>query len=173
MKRATIPVALLLLICAVIPGCGPQEDSTQGLGAEMRADEETVFTQDTSGADSIDGAPGDAVSAEEGAVSDSQKQALIPGGVVYFRNLGHIPGPRWLDGRTTTGTVGLAPNTGFPYTGTRWRVYRWADGTYSFQCLGTINGPRWLNGRTGNGTVGLAPSTGFPYTGTRWQVFSE
>jgi len=81
----------------------------------------------------------------------------------------------FLDGRTQDGTVGLAPHTNPPFTGTRWEVSerlgswprysRWA-----FKCLGDIPGPRWLDGRTANSTVGLAPHGGQPYTGTRWEV---
>jgi hypothetical protein len=36
--------------------------------------------------------------------------------------MGELQGPRWLDGRTGNGTVGLAPNTNPPFTGTRWEV---------------------------------------------------
>jgi hypothetical protein len=88
-----------------------------------------------------------------------------------FKCLGHIEGPRWLDGRTADGTVGLAPSTGDPYTGTKWQAFEVDDGIYTFKCLGHIEGPRWLDGRTADGTVGLAPSTGDPYTGTKWQAF--
>ncbi len=36
--------------------------------------------------------------------------------------LGNIEGPRFLDGRTGYGTVGLAPSTDGPFTGTHWEV---------------------------------------------------
>jgi hypothetical protein len=36
--------------------------------------------------------------------------------------LGDIDGPRWLDGRTADGTVGVAPTTEPPFTGTKWEV---------------------------------------------------
>ena len=49
--------------------------------------------------------------------------ALSPGNVVKFRCLGNIEGPRFLDGRTANGTVGLAANTGPSFTGTRWTVF--------------------------------------------------
>jgi hypothetical protein len=71
-------------------------------------------------------------------------------------------------------TVGLAPNTDPPYTGTRWEVVRRNPGTYPpswwLKCLADIPGPQWLDGRTGNGTVGLAPTRSAPYTGTRWEI---
>jgi hypothetical protein len=38
--------------------------------------------------------------------------------------MGHLPGNRWLDGRTQDGTVGLAPHTKPPFTGTRWQVVK-------------------------------------------------
>ena len=83
--------------------------------------------------------------------------------------------PRYfLDGRTQNGTVGLAPNTNPPYTGTRWELVRRNPGTWPpnwwLKCLGDIPGPRWLDGRTGNGTVGLAPDRSAPFTGTRWGI---
>ena len=88
-----------------------------------------------------------------------------------FKCLGDVEGPRWLDGRTGDGTVGLAPNTDPPYTGTRWEVtFDEPASIYRFRCLGDVEGPRWLDGRTGDGTVGLAPNTDPSYTGTKWQV---
>jgi hypothetical protein len=99
-----------------------------------------------------------------------EAQILRAGNQVSLRCLGNIPGPRYLDGRTANGTVGLAPNTGREFTGTRWRVVRAGDGVVELKCLGDIEGPRWLDGRTADGTVGLAPNTNRPFTGTRWQV---
>jgi hypothetical protein len=83
--------------------------------------------------------------------------------------------PRYfLDGRTQNGSVGLAPNTDPPYTGTRWEVVQRNPGTWPpswwLKCLGDIPGPQWLDGRTGNGTLGLAPTRSAPYTGTRWEI---
>jgi hypothetical protein len=43
-------------------------------------------------------------------------------GTYFLKCLGDIEGPPWLDGRTGDGTVGLAPNTDPPYTGTKWEV---------------------------------------------------
>jgi ribosomal protein L31 len=96
---------------------------------------------------------------------------LSPGNVVKLRCLGNIEGPRFLDGHTADGTVGLAPNTHPPYTGTRWQVMDGGQGAIALRCLGDIEGRRFLDGRTADGTVGLAPNTHPPYTGTRWEVF--
>jgi hypothetical protein len=100
-----------------------------------------------------------------------------------FRNFDHIslecvsnePGPKFLDGRTQDGTVGLAPHTNPPFTGTRWEVVQANPGKFPpnqwwFKCLGNIPGPQWLDGRTQTRTVGLAPSRGAPFTGTKWEV---
>ena len=87
--------------------------------------------------------------------------------------LGDIEGPRWLDGRTADGTVGLAPNTNRPFTGTRRQVLQVGYNNPNIavlKCLGDIEGPRWLNGRTAGGTVGVAPTTEPPFTGTKWEV---
>jgi hypothetical protein len=95
--------------------------------------------------------------------------------------LGDKPGPRYLDGRTHNGTVGLAPHTNPPFTGTRWRVHYlkpsadnqeyWIYDHIFLYCEGTGPGDyRYLDGRTHNGTVGLAPHTNPPYTGTRWHL---
>jgi len=42
--------------------------------------------------------------------------------IVALKCLGDIEGSRWLDGRTADGTVGLAPTTEPPFTGTKWEV---------------------------------------------------
>ena len=42
--------------------------------------------------------------------------------IITLKCLGEAPGPRYLDGRTQDGTVGLAPHTDPPYTGTRWSM---------------------------------------------------
>jgi len=68
------------------------------------------------------------------------------GNNVSLRCLGNIPGPRYLDGRTANGTVGLAPNLSPKFTGTEWRVVRAGDGVVELKCLGDIEGPRWQNG---------------------------
>src|SRR5437867_286624 len=97
---------------------------------------------------------------------------LTSGRHVALKCLGNVNGPRWLDGRTANGTVGLAPKMGVKqFSGTQWLVVRRGDGIVSFKCLGVTNGPRWLDGRTANGTVGLAPRTDAQFSGTAWQVF--
>jgi hypothetical protein len=100
--------------------------------------------------------------------------SLRDGDEVNLFCLGDLDGPRWLDGRTHDGTVGLAPRTTAPFTGTRWRVVRPDPRANLFYlyCLGRLDGPRWLDGRTDGGAVGLAPNTDFPFTGTRWRMYN-
>jgi len=43
--------------------------------------------------------------------------------IVALKCLGAIEGPRWLDGRTRDGSVGLAPRTDPPFTGTKWEIH--------------------------------------------------
>ena len=100
-------------------------------------------------------------------------QSVKIGSEIFLECQGDIPGPRFLDGRTGNRTVGLAPETGGNFTGTRWRVLDGGNGTVILECLGTVPGPRFLDGRTGNGTVGLAPQTGGKFTGTRWRVLQN
>ena len=98
-------------------------------------------------------------------------QILRPGNRVAFKSLGHRNGPRWLDGRTQDGSVGLAPVLSKTYSGTKWAVIRAGEGIVALRCEGLLDGPaRWLDGRTHEGKVGLAPNTNKPFTGTRWQV---
>ena len=98
-----------------------------------------------------------------------EAQVLRAGNHVSLRCLGNSPGPRYLDGRTANGAVGLAPNMSPEFAGARSRV-RVGDGVVEFKCLGGIEGPRWLDGRTADGTVGVAPTTEPPFTGTKWAV---
>jgi hypothetical protein len=97
-------------------------------------------------------------------------QVLKPGNTVSLRCLGNVPGPRYLDGRTANGTIGLAPNSSPKFSGTVWRVVRAGGGAVALKCLGDVGGPRWLDGRTADGTVGLANTTEPPFTGTKWEV---
>ncbi|MDQ3684729.1 MAG: hypothetical protein M3430_03900 [Acidobacteriota bacterium] len=98
-------------------------------------------------------------------------QVLKHGNSVAFRSLGHLRGPRYLDGRTHDGTVGLAPELSKKYSGTKWSVVRAGEGIIALKCLGLLEGPgRWLDGRTHDGTVGLAPHARKPFTGTIWEV---
>lgn len=94
---------------------------------------------------------------------------LTPG-IVTLKCLGDIEGPehdRYLDGRTIDGSVGLAPSTAEPFSGTVWRARSLGELVY-LQCLGDIEGPRFLDGRTADGTAGLAVSTAEPFSGTLW-----
>jgi hypothetical protein len=53
-------------------------------------------------------------------------EADLPGidhnDIITLECLGKLQGPRYLDGRTQDGTVGLAPTTGGGYTGTYWGI---------------------------------------------------
>ncbi len=105
------------------------------------------------------------------AGSASAASVLRAGNDISLRCMGDVPGPRFLDGRTGDGSVGLAPQADGQFTGTKWRV--WAGGgQILLQCQGAAPGPRWLDGRTANGTVGLAPRNTPPFTGTRWRVLA-
>jgi hypothetical protein len=94
---------------------------------------------------------------------------LTAGHDVSLKCLGNVNGPRFLDGRTHDGTVGLAPTLSPKFSGTKWHVSA-GGGNILLKCLGVVEGPRWLDGRTANGTVGLARGTARPFTGTRWRV---
>ncbi len=103
-------------------------------------------------------------------------QILRPGMTVTLKCLGNVEGPRYLDGRTRDGTVGLAPTTGGDYTGTHWLVEDGVDDGYggiTLKCLGAVDGPRYLNGRTQSGTVDLAPNPSGGYSGAHWEVIDE
>ncbi|WDD30186.1 protelomerase family protein (plasmid) [Nostoc sp. UHCC 0926] len=110
------------------------------------------------------------VATEGGFTGTRWKVHDVGNGIITLECLGHIPSPKWLDGMTFNGTVGLAPSTEGGFTGTRWKVHDVGNGIITLECLGHIPGSKWLDGRTFNGTVGLAPSTEGGFTGTRWKV---
>lgn len=91
-----------------------------------------------------------------------------------FRTLGTFagppPDPRWLDGRTAVGTVGLAPNFSPPFTGAAWRLTAFEGRGFTMQTLGTIPGPTFLDGRTLDGSVGLIPVVDAAHSGAVWRV---
>jgi hypothetical protein len=98
------------------------------------------------------------------------KPVLKHGDVISLQGQVESDGPVWLDGRTQSGTVGLAPSCTAPYTGAAWKVYdENRDGIIALESLGNVDGPRWLDGRTQDGSVGLAPDRE-SYSGTNWQV---
>jgi hypothetical protein len=99
---------------------------------------------------------------------------LRTGEYIALVSLGNLPGPDVLDGRTGDGTVGLAPSTDNPYSGTRWKVFEVSDGIVTLENQGANPSEdyQFLDGRTGDGTVGLAPSTDPQYSGTQWRVFN-
>jgi hypothetical protein len=91
--------------------------------------------------------------------------------MVTLECLGHLPGPRFLDGRVLEGSVGLAPHTDPPFTGTWWAVTTLSPGVVKFRCMATVPATsRFLDGRTHDGSVGLAPPLAIPLTGERWDV---
>jgi Tachylectin len=89
--------------------------------------------------------------------------------LIVLRCEGHLPGNRWLDGNTKTGSVGLAPGTDIPFTGAWWRVHDAGQGSIRLECLGHYPGKRWLNGETAASAVSLAPAADFG-TGTTWRM---
>lgn len=102
---------------------------------------------------------------------------IVDGAILTFHCMGNILNPAhvWLDGRTVDGSVGLAPTTADPFTGTKWRAYAQGNNVFTFECLGNIANPNhiWLDGRTVDGSVGLAPNTSDPFTGTKWEVADQ
>ena len=91
--------------------------------------------------------------------------------MVNLECLSHLPGPRFLDGRVADGSVGLAPNTNSPFTGTWWAVVRLAPNVVKFRCMTHVQGSgrRFLDGRTSNGTVGMQPMLASSPSGEWWQ----
>src|SRR5262249_27309035 len=64
--------------------------------------------------------------------------SLADGDIVTIQTEGSIPGRSWLDGRTASSTVGLAPEFGGDtFTGTWWQVARNPRGL-SFRTLGRV-----------------------------------
>jgi hypothetical protein len=91
--------------------------------------------------------------------------------VVVLKCLGLAEGNRFLDGNTGSATVGLAPNTELPFTGTHWLVVDVRGPTeLVLKCLGHVEGNRFLDGNTALAATGLAPNTDRPFTGTRWEA---
>ena len=90
--------------------------------------------------------------------------------VYSLRCLGDRNGPRYLDGHTQDGRVGLVAALVKPFYGTKWRLVNVGNGAVALRCEGNVKGPVWLDGRTHEGTVGLAPGTTGVYTGTRWEL---
>jgi hypothetical protein len=95
-----------------------------------------------------------------------------------FESLGSVSGPRWLDGRAQDNSVGLAPSTEFPFTGTVWEVQGNSNAGFTFRNHGHLIPPPppppntglFLDGRSQDGSVGLAPTTAGVFTGTLWNI---
>jgi hypothetical protein len=101
----------------------------------------------------------------------SQGVPFSVGDVITLRSLWVGTGPRYLDGRTHNNSVGLAPHTNPPFTGTRWEVYAGKTANQiSLYCKGTAAGNRWLDGLTAEGAVQLAPTRAGVFSGTYWQA---
>jgi hypothetical protein len=121
-----------------------------------------------------DGTVGLAPTTDQTRFSGTRWQVRKSDDVITLRCMGDIGppfgGPRFLDGRTADGTVGLAAETTGVFTGTRWDIQEVEPNVVTLKCLGAIEGPKFLDGRTAEGTVGLAPATTGGFTGTRWQL---
>lgn len=94
-----------------------------------------------------------------------------PANQVVLQCLGDVAGPRFLDGRTETGTVGLAADTSPQFSGTRWEVSDADADEVMLICLGAStagSNVRFLRGAVGQGTVGLVEFGGLP--ATRWKI---
>jgi hypothetical protein len=92
---------------------------------------------------------------------------------VFLQCLGDVDGPRFLDGHTQDGTVGLAPNTEDPFTGTRWEISDAGSDEVFLRCLGASTegaNVRFLRGNLGDGTVELVQQGGDVSSATRWRV---
>lgn len=97
--------------------------------------------------------------------------------MISLECLGSLPGNRFLDGRTDANSVGLAPNSEPPFTGTSWAVTTLAPNLVKFRCMGFAqahSGPthRFLDGDTQHGTIGLQPMLALPPSGEWWR-FTE
>jgi hypothetical protein len=93
------------------------------------------------------------------------------GSILTLECQGAAPGPKFLDGRTREGTVGLAPNI---YTsGTQWLLAMHAGAVITLKCMGDLRGARYLDGRTLDATVGLLPDSSAGNSGTRWAISEE
>src|SRR5581483_4326060 len=91
--------------------------------------------------------------------------SLQSGTVVRLICEGNLPGPRFLDGHTHDGTIGLSFSPDPPFTGTHWRVHDDGQGGVLLECTGEVPGVRFLNGLTQNGQVALSPNGDPPFSG--------
>jgi hypothetical protein len=93
-------------------------------------------------------------------------------GAITLKCLGDTGPESFLDGHTLDATVGLAPSTDPPFSGTRWARNELDQTTSSLRCLGSDEGlgKRFLDGLTSSETLALAPHTGEPFTGTHWRI---
>jgi hypothetical protein len=107
----------------------------------------------------------------EAAQNHRPNPNLLSSETVILKCLGNTGGPRYLDGHTHDGTIGLASFTMPPFTGTSWELNRVPSGLYTLKCLGNIEGPRYLEGHAVDGTVGLATDIDqSSHSGTYWEL---
>lgn len=93
--------------------------------------------------------------------------------MVTLECLSHLSGPRFLDGRVADGSVGLAPHTGEPFSGTWWAVVRLAPNVVKFRCMTQVQGPRFLDGRPTHGEVRMRPMLASPPSGEWWSFVEQ
>lgn len=97
-------------------------------------------------------------------------QTFANGDIVHIYCLGHIDGPRYLNGSTSDGVVNMSTSTEYPTTGVKWKIERTQEGFINLRCMGHIDGVRYLNGNTIEGVVNMSNELVYPTTGTRWTL---
>ena len=97
----------------------------------------------------------------------------LGGGTFGLMCLGPVKGPRWLEGRSGDGTVGLAADTNGGHSGTHWMLVDLGEGAYGLVCPGYGVRACVLEGISGDGTVGLAPNIRGGDPGTHWADYDR
>ena len=90
----------------------------------------------------------------------------------FIQCLGLGQGPRWLEGRAATASVGLAAGRQPSYSGTAWRAlpFQGSGTDYLLECEVARGKRWWLRGTPGRGVVDLAAPSDRPVPGTRWTI---
>jgi hypothetical protein len=128
----------------------------------------------------LTGNAGGAVTLAPSDIAWTSRWIIAPDGAGAFTLQSAAPLPAaFLDGRTGSGTTGLAPQTTGIFTGAHWQIVpqnvavppiSHGDVLYLYN-LGALDGTRWLNGYTASGGAGLsAVNTQPAYSGTRWRA---
>jgi hypothetical protein len=60
--------------------------------------------------------------------------------IYSLKCLGNVNGPRYLDGRTANGTVGLVAKLVKPFSGTKWQLVNAGNGVVAFRWRGDVEG---------------------------------